>query len=171
MQIVGPNDFRSGSIFVSLVSMIFSMISVASTMTLTWRMGLHDKAVDRAEEGVRVYIALLLCFKTLTLLQLAMMESYRLPGISRLDSFAIISSVPQATALWGYALHHIHVHNTYRFLLISTISLTVAIYIMILSADVGSGLSSVVYVTLGVITLFIFVSLLVCHPKPRQKKY
>ena len=42
---------------------------------------------------------------------------------------------------------------------------------MILSADAGSGLSSVVYVTLGVIALFILVSLLVCHPKPRNKKY
>ena len=112
MQIVGPNDFRSGSILVSLVSMIFSMISVASTMTLTWRMGLHDKAVDRAEEGVSDYIALLLCFTALTLLQLAMMESYRLPGISRLDSFAIISAVPQATALWGYASHRNHIYPT-----------------------------------------------------------
>ena len=112
MQIVGPNDFRSGSILVSLVSMIFSMISVASTMTLTWRMGLHDEASDRAEEGVRDYTALLPRLKALILLQIAMMDNYRLPSISRLDSFAIISSIPQATALWGYALHHIHVYTT-----------------------------------------------------------
>ena len=81
-------------------------------MTLTWRMGLHDKAVDRAEEGVSDYIALLLCFTALTLLQLAMMENYRLPGISRLDSFAIISAVPQATALWGYASHHNQIYQS-----------------------------------------------------------
>ena len=50
-------------------------------------------------------------------------------------------------------------------------TLMIAIYIMILSADIGNGLSSVIYVTLGVIALFVLVSLLVCRPKSRQKKH
>lgn len=91
------------------------------------------------------------------------MKDLTLPAISVRDSFAVISSVPQATVAWAYVFHHNLGLGACHSLPARIISFAAStFFLMFFTSDAMGGLRIVYFVALGLVGLFLFVSIFVC---------